>query len=313
MKTFIALPVWGQKYTRIFLDWALPTLLAPGNLLAGPFSPDSVLLFYTTQATRQLLQTDPRLALLEQHWQLQWNIFEPPETLPHRFYKHDLLSACYSDAALLAREHRAAMMPLTADNLYSAGSFALLAEQSQDCDIALIAGLRLDITATASALLQQRASSGGLVLSAPQILGLVQQFPHPHFLASFIDAELFTVWSSHVYAWQSPHQFLAHCYHLHPVLIRHPQPFGPVPPGSSPHMNNLDGHYLQQYFEAGARFQIIDHSDLVGVTLSEDEDVPMDAKPMSAEQRQTAIAKFGQNYCLPVHRFFYKTPISFRF
>jgi len=311
MKTFIALPVWGDKYLRIFLDWALPTLVAPGNLISGPFSRDSAILFYTTQADRQVLEADPAVQRLGADWQLQWNIFEPPTSLPHRFYKHDLLSACYSDAALLARAHGAAWMPLTADNLYSAGAFSLLAKQTQDSDIALIAGLRLDVSATQSALFQQR-KDGNLALSSAELLRLVQAFPHPHFLASFIDAERFTVWSSHVYTRQNAHQFVAHCYHLHPVLIRQPQPFGPVPPGSSPHMNNLDGHYLQQYFEAGARFQIIDHSDFLGVTLSEDEDVPMDAKPMSPEQRQLAIEKFGQNYCLPVHRFFYKTPIYFR-
>jgi hypothetical protein len=311
MQTFIALPVWGAKYTRIFLDWALPSLLAPGNLINHSFAPNSVVFIYTTAASRLVLEADPGIQRLKKQLEVQWNVFEEPETEPHRFYKHQLLSACYADAAVLAQENGAALMPLTADNLYTAGAFSLLLEQGHKSDLVMIAGLRLNASATEGDLLSLRRATA-ISLSRQKLLQLILKYPHPHFLASFFDAEEFTVWPSHVYNWQTPTVFRAQCFHLHPVWIRHPRPFGPGPQGSNPHLNNLDGHYLQQYFEAGARFQIMADSECLGVTLSDLEDVPMKSKPLSISERQATIEAFGQNYCLPVHRYFYKTPIIFR-
>jgi len=148
-------------------------------------------------------------------------------------------------------------------------------------------------------------------LSSGALVRLALQYPHPHFSASFKDAENFTSWPSHVYEWQDANSFVAHCFHLHPILIAQPRTFTAAPEGSNPHLNNLDSHYLQQYFEAGARFGIVDSSEICGMTLSLPEDVPLAAKPLDEGQREQVIQNFSAHYCLAVHRFFYQHPITF--
>lgn len=311
LRIFIALPIWGDFYVRTFLEWSLPTLLAPGNLRQGPFKPQNTyVLLYTNSVSRQQLEADPLFQQFAATVPIQWNLFETPKIMPHRFYKHTLMSACYADAALLASEHQMALMPLTADNLFSEGAFERIVAAGAQADLVMLAGLRISWSAIRALAPYHQGNS--LNIQAADLIGFVLKYPHPHFLACFIDAPLFTVWPSHVYYRIDSASFQARCFHLHPILISRPRPFVSVPKNTSPDLNNLDGHYLQQYYAAGAQLEILNDPELAGVTLSRDEDVSMLEKALSPLERQEQIAAFGRNYCLPVHQYFFKQIITFQ-
>lgn len=310
-RIFIALPIWGDFYIHTFLTWSLPTLLAPGNLQEGPFhSENAHLLLYTTASSRRQLEKASLFQELAALIPVQWNIFEVPDVMPHRFFKHRLMSACYADAVLLAREHQRGLMPLTADNLFSAGALTHIFSASKQADVVLLAGLRISYTAISA--LERYRQGKCLNIPASDLVGLALKYPHPHFRACFMDAPLFSAWPSQVYYRTGPASFQARCFHLHPIFISAPLPFTQVPEGASSHLNTLDGHYLQQYYAAGAQFKIVDGLELAAVTLSQEEDVPMVEKNLSFEQRQQHIKTFGRNYCLPVHHYFFEQLLTFQ-
>jgi hypothetical protein len=57
-------PVWGETYTRCFVDVALPTLLAGGNLPALQEIPQSLYRIFTRESDRATITESPAFAAL---------------------------------------------------------------------------------------------------------------------------------------------------------------------------------------------------------------------------------------------------------
>ncbi len=310
MRYFMALPIWGAFYVDLFINWALPSMLSAGNLTDGPFTPENLqILMYTTPASRLQLEAHPSVQRLQRVFAVQWNVFVPPEPLPHRFYKHTLMSACYADAIMQAHASRGALLPLVADNIFTEGAFERLVEAGRTADLVMVAGPRIAESVIHALATHRR--DGVLRISAPELTRYLLAYPHPHFQACFLEAPCFTVWPSHVYRRLSETCFEAHCYHLHPLLIHNPHAFCAAPDPEKPDLNNLDGHYLEQYYQAQARFAVINEPATLCVTLSLPEDVPMLAKALSEPEREETIAVFANHYCLPVHHYFYTHRLIF--
>ncbi|MDA8638103.1 hypothetical protein N9L49_05780, partial [Rhodospirillales bacterium] len=59
MKCLFQLAVWGDEYVGNFLNIALPTLMAPGNLPTKLKSADSTFRIYITESGRESLLNSP--------------------------------------------------------------------------------------------------------------------------------------------------------------------------------------------------------------------------------------------------------------
>ena len=76
---YIGMPVWGERHTNLFLNYALPSLLASGNLPYLASAGDSEFAIYTNAEFAEVMRAHPAIKYLEGLMPVTYNFIETKE------------------------------------------------------------------------------------------------------------------------------------------------------------------------------------------------------------------------------------------
>jgi hypothetical protein len=121
------LPVWGEQYTRGFLDFCLPSLLAPGNIPALSKLAPSTLVLLTPARNAVIIKRSPLWGLLLRYCEVR---IEPIDDLVSES-SSTVLTLAYALAIRQTGQQalHTCFVPLVADYVLSDGSLAKVAER----------------------------------------------------------------------------------------------------------------------------------------------------------------------------------------
>ncbi len=296
--------VWGEAYTRLYVDTVLPTQVSVGNL--GAFvgrDADDVYAIYTTREAAETIRASRVFTLLAEQVRVEFTLIDdlfaggrPKHTVLTEVHKRAIAAACTSGAA---------MVFLCPDAIWSDGSFARLIELAgRGVRAVMMPGIRLCAETFLPALHQRfDTGTGGAITVPPRPLTSVA-LGHLHQITStlFWDAPLLNPHMSHLYF---PVQgegrtgdvsggMVARCFHLHPFMV--------LPQRSETRFNStIDGDFVPLACPDPAQMHVVTDSDeMVVYELS---DASMNIPPRwDAAERLTETALWVRQFADPYHR-----------
>lgn len=212
-------PVWGEAYTRCFLDVAVPTLLAPGNLPALRGVPGSLYHIVTTEADRATIERSSVLPHLQACIPVRFTTI--PEDVLALESRHRLQSYCYRQGVADADAIDAGVMFLNADVVFADGAIASLIRLASAGKRSVeTLGIRLIKETVAPHLMQHhRAAGGAIVVSPRQLMALAMENLHPITRAHLYQGESEKLEPSGLMWRVGKEGLVAHCFHLHPIFV----------------------------------------------------------------------------------------------
>lgn len=208
-------PVWGEAYTRLFLDVAVPSQLAPGNLPGLRDPQQCRYLIFTTPRDAEVIVSDPKYHALSSAIQVEIKLIEGEIGLPH-----DMMSACFRRGISMADEQGAASVFLTPDFVCSDKTFTTLQRLVlQGWRVVHVTGIRLNKESAALAL-RERFLRGNVIAVDPRdLMQLALRNLHPLATSSFWEEGEDDLLPSNLYWRVGSEGILARCFHLHPILV----------------------------------------------------------------------------------------------
>jgi hypothetical protein len=162
------LPVWGERYTRDFLDFCLPSLLAPGNIPALSKLAPCALVLLTPARNAAIIQQSPLWGLLLRHCEVR---IEPIDDLVSES-SSTVLTLAYALAIRKSGEQAldTCFVPLVADYVLSDGSLVKVVERIFAGTSGVLAG-NFQIEREAAVLgLEASKDNAGVLTVAPRAL-----------------------------------------------------------------------------------------------------------------------------------------------
>jgi hypothetical protein len=212
----ILVPVWGDHYIHVFLEYSLPSLLADGNLPSLPKGAAQLFRIYTTDKDAETIRRSEIFQRLCQLVAVDIRLISPDSTEPHQ-----LMTNCYCDGIECASEFDAPVIFLTADIIVAVGTFAAIQRQlAAGRRAVMTVGPRLRLDTVASIFEKRTREDGGLLaVTKRELASLAMTYMHPfcecHLVAGdsefFIPANL--IWRV------DQAGLLFHCLHLHPLMV----------------------------------------------------------------------------------------------
>ena len=252
--------VWGQPFIDKFMNYCLPSLLAPGNIPALARKRKVVHSIVTTEADRDRIVAHPAFARLKEHAEVVFTCF-PPEFLQRReqanynfYHFYGLLD---HQSVFLAAALRADLYLLPIDCVYSGQSLkhfdAYLEGDADCCSVAAIEsdepGLRAWLDAKAG------HQKNVLDLASVELLQAASQRPDRYFRSLIMRPEN-TEFCAHPreLVWPFADGLAIHSIFMHPVAVSArllSRPFHP------PH-ENVDFALLPRLMQGDGRLKIIE-------------------------------------------------------
>lgn len=216
------LPVWGEKYTKLFIDVSLPMLLMQGGLDAGTYTSNDQFLIITTWESFCTIKASSSYKRLKKLIAVKFILIDGLIDLT-RVY--DAASHCY--ALAMSQENiipgKTYFILLTPDSFWSEGTFKHIFELAgQGFPVVMAFGLRIDAEKMSRDLGDLRAKNNDSVsLSKDVLIPLLVDNLHP--LSNdlnWLSPVFRSAWPSHLY-WvnKKDKQLFAHCFHLHPLMV----------------------------------------------------------------------------------------------
>ena len=207
-----AVPVWGDSYVRTFLQYSLPSQLAPENIpsLEGQHS----YTIYTTNEDRE------RIASSEAFKALQRTIEVDIHTIESVGQKYDIKSNCYRQALHRAAQRGAAVFLLNADIVLADGFVQkIVTLLSSGKRVIEVPGPRGILNAIGRELEQWR--DGIAINISPIALGALWfKNIHPLLRMHFVEGEEGAAFHpSHLYWSVAQEGIVARCFHLYPIVV----------------------------------------------------------------------------------------------
>lgn len=301
--------VWGERFTRFFLDVVLPSQLAPDGLPAMRRLEGAIYRIYTTVADAAVVAADPAFIRLSTLMPVSFTVVEAGAEALLSIDRYAAMTAFHRHAVSEASSCGAYLMFLAPDAIFSAGAFAYIESRAELGDeLVVIGGTRAVIEDAAPMVTTRFRRPDGTISIAPRdLVRLMIDFPHPISKSVRWGASEFRCEeASHLY-WFADDEtaFVAHCWHLHPVLVR-------ARPGSNDFSETIDGDYVLRTVSAPERVHVIQSSDDACVLeysqRSHWAELTGTPIPFSYDRMLSWVAR-GTNR---LHRRFFDKPILFR-
>lgn len=256
-------PVWGQEYTSLFTDVCLPMLLTPGNLATPDHTPESRVVILTTWQDHLRIEIAPSYARLKSFINVEFLLIDG---LVDTTFPHAAMSQCY-DMAIRHKDvvkHQTAFVFLTPDSFWPDGTFRELKQlAAKGFKVVMAGGLRVNSEPMSNFLKQHIAGhQDNPSLSTPDIMRAALANIHQLSTAFNLLARsgFLNIWPSHMY-WikEQTNQFLAHCFHLHPLMVM-----------SSTHAaigNTIDGDFLENLSYSIKKYHVL-QEDYLAIELT---------------------------------------------
>jgi len=211
--------VWSGTYTRLFLAYALPSELAPGNIPRLAARGDVRYRIFTTEEDAGAIRASRAYAALVAIGGVEVDVvtFTAPNV-----NKYQYVSLWHVRAANDAFERGAYAVFLCPDGAYANDSLGALAEYArQGWEAVMTLGLRTS-EESATAELRRRNSGNGesLAIEPRDAVTLALRNLHQIERSLFWDAPDTSTWPAHLYFRIDRNTFIAHCWHLHPIMVK---------------------------------------------------------------------------------------------
>jgi hypothetical protein len=248
----LIVPVWGKSYTALFTEVCLPMIMTPGNIGALGGYPGDQFVIVTTWEDHLAIKSSASYERLSSMIAVEFILTDGFVDLGNT---HLAMSNYYAMA--MRRKSVVAgktyFLFLTPDSFWPDGMFRRLAELAeQGFKVVMAGGLRVK-SEPMSGILRKRIeqSPDNPAIPLPELTRLALANIHQMSTAfNLLSPQGFlNAWPSHMY-WinEKDQQLIAHCFHLHPLLVLAPRSVTAI--GTTIDGQFLDNlHYpLEQYY-----------------------------------------------------------------
>jgi hypothetical protein len=207
-------PVWGESYTRVFIETVIPAQLAPGNLPAYRDVSGCRYIIYTTPQDAEQIRAS--------------KVFDALNTCIPVSFKwiadrinvvHDTMSDCFRRGIAAADIAGAAVLFLTPDIVFADGSFAEIKTLSdRGCDVVFIPAMRT-IKFGVSADLQAFQNNSSIQVTPRQLMQIAFDNLHPLGDSSWWEEGDGNLIPANIYWRVGNEGILGRCFHLHPIFV----------------------------------------------------------------------------------------------
>jgi hypothetical protein len=293
--------VWGETYTRLLTELALPALLADGNLPALAREFPCVFRFHTTPTDGKRICESPvyqRLASIM-----------PTEFVPLDWQSHSnkyaAMSAAHAAELRASSMKNAASLFLIPDNIWADGSLATVVGALRAGKRAVFhAAVRVTAETAIPAIRRQyrRAASPAMAIPARQLVQLALDHMHPSARRVFWDAPDFSAYPSNV-CWRAGDEgMVVRGFHLHPLMVF---PTRPVHASTSTADDDMPQLALQNFADA---LVVQDSDDALHVDLTVG-DWGIGGPTVGEPAQVRHLVAFAQYSANQLHRRFFDHPI----
>jgi len=259
----IVVPVWGEAYTRGFLEVGLPALLAPGNLPSLPREVEHICHIVTTGADRAMIETSAVFQVLAATIDVRFDdIGTNPEVSDDR---HKWQSYCNRLGIRLADQRGAAMIFLNPDVVIADGGLQSLATLLKQGKRAIqVLAVRLIKELAIPVLVKGYATPDltRLIISPRDLVGLAMKYLHPLSLMHMYNRPDLDLSPSNLLWTAAEEGMVCRCFHLHPMLV-HPRI------RNAPFSTTIDDDYLRSACpNVGDEYIVADSDEFCAIELS---------------------------------------------
>lgn len=200
--------VWGEAYSKFFIEHSLPTFLASGNLPFLAHETKCLYRLYTTPADHRAMQSSAAFQTLQQIMEVQVAyIAEISE-----YYR--TASAQYRSAVNELKEAGTVVCLVSPDLLLAAGGFEYAVNLiKRGTKAVLMCVLRLSMERSARTLQSQS------VFTPREMADLAIRCPHPQRLQAQWRKDSVFYWPSHIHWPVGSAGFITHPFHTHPFMV----------------------------------------------------------------------------------------------
>ncbi len=300
--------VWGEKYVDLFLNVALPCLLAPGNLPGLPNLRESRFLVVTTRRDWERIVGSPVFQTLRKLVEPAFIALPSTEDKTSHYFK---AAKGHQAAARLALENNAFCVYLGPDFLLSDGALRSLVQlASSGKQAVLVPGMRVSsetILAELSKIYSAQTNNDVLSFAPRTLVDLCLPRIHPENQRYNWDHPYFSQ-SPVLCTWSVPGEqgLLVRAFHLHPLLVK-------INKSESLALldtNTIDDEFLGFNF---SNWQVIhvetDSDNIVLFSLTEDGERHEALIRNSAGIQKLRDMAYSPR-CNPLHRYFFTKAIK---
>jgi hypothetical protein len=256
---FFLTPVWGESYTRLYIDTVIPSQLASGNLPIFRGSSNCQYIIYTTPRDAQLIRSSAVYEKLAECVPVKFEWLEQDINVVH-----DMMTDCFRRGIKAAEENNAAFLLMTPDIVYAEGAFATLQRLSQSGhDVIFMTAIRTIKNTVASNLNASFKSDDVIKITPRQLVQVAFDNLHPLGHSSWWEEGDGGLIPANIY-WRVPGDGLvAHCFHLHPILV-YPQRL------NANFFGTVDSDYIEVACpDSSGDYIVANSDDLFAIELSD--------------------------------------------
>ncbi len=305
--------VWGEAYTRRFIDVVLPTHASPGNLGGLNNRPGDVYWLYTTPEDAAAIEASAVIKTVRDLVEVRVVSIEP--MLSAGLDKYGVIAEVHRRVLDEVNQHRAAAVFLSPDAVFADGAFVRLRDLTlQGKRRVLVAGLRAEAEAWERSVREHVGADddGVRAVSSEVAMRAALRHPHPWTEALRWDSECLHDTPSHLYVPVAsptpeaereeetatsgePSALLCRAFHLHPLLVW-PRTLSGV------FTRTVDGDLARAAGATPEEIHLVsDSAEIAAVELSD-----ADAMPFVAETqkpgRAAAVAQWAIEHTDDAHR-----------
>jgi len=289
-------PVWGESYTRLYVDTVIPAQLARGNLAAFRREPGHRYIIYTRPQDADFIRASASYVALNECVPVTFEFISGRVDLVH-----DMMTECYRRGIAEAENANAAIIFLTPDIVFSAGSFEEIRRISDGSwDVIYIPAIRTMKKAVSATLASSFQKGNVIEIPARQLMRIALDSLHPLVDASWWDEGEGGLLPATVYWRVGDEGIVARCFHLHPICV-YPQRKGVK------FFGTVDDDYVTAACPDSSRDMVVSDSDqLAAIELS---DPGRHAVSRLAKGSVADAARWAEQYTDERHRKLFKVGI----
>ncbi|MBV9576466.1 MAG: hypothetical protein JO149_07560 [Gammaproteobacteria bacterium] len=299
------LPVWGEEFVKKFIDVSLPILFSLGNLKADERHKNNLFVIMTTYDDSKIIKSSHTYQQLKEIIKIKFILVDGLIDFKNNYLA---MTNCYKIG--MEQENvipgKTFFIYLTPDGFYSEGTFDKcfsLAEEGYL--VALVLGIRANAT-TMSALIKEKINTNSTtpIFSKSELIQhIINNISHLSEICNWFTRDGFlNDWPSNIY-WidKENAQLIAHCFHLHPLMIRSPSKKIFV-------KDTIDGDYLENLKYPLHRHYIFTN-EFFGIDLTNPER-KIDCQLSTPNIR--SVIRFSLKHAYDCHRYYFRHRIELK-
>jgi hypothetical protein len=219
---FMTVAVWGDSFLDLFLEFVLPSYLAPGGIPELPRRGyKSVFWLYTKLEFVKTIQAHPQYQRLNELVKVEIVCIDEQTDISGHQSVYETMNACHLDFISRSERAKAAMVFFSPDAFWSNDSLRYTLDQVESGKRAiLIAGVRGKKEAVFAELMPLKTRILEKGLTGRELVSFLIKYPHRITESLTWNSKQFDIgWASHLYWPVKTNGYLGRCFHLHTFFV----------------------------------------------------------------------------------------------